>query len=268
MTEDADIKALVVKHNVELRQSCPGAKNSELLLFYILTGKDDKENIIKDFLATDKFENYVREFEVVYANSCTNSVSVNDPDFINNGWALRLINVPCAWTISKGNSNVLIGVVDTEFETTHDDLRNKIQTITGTSSAGHHHGTSVASIAGAETNNGRGIASVGYNSILALHRVIHTITPTGGATASSSNIFTAIWNLYQMGVPVINVSWSGTGLNSLQSQEITQNGTTLVLAGGNDVTSTDHRTIADVPGIIVVSSINSGNMHVMPGING
>ena len=72
LTEDAEIKSLISKHNVTFYQSFPGAKNPDLLLDYTLRGKgcnkENKENAIKDFLATDKFEDEVREFGI--ANTC------------------------------------------------------------------------------------------------------------------------------------------------------------------------------------------------------
>lgn len=42
---------------------------------------------------------------------------------------------------------------------------------------------------------------------------------------------------------------------------MTQNGTTLVLSGGNTPNATNHSDIADIPGVIVVSSVNRQNMH-------
>jgi len=199
-TEALEIRALSVKHDVEMRQSYPNAKTPELLLLYTLRIKDNgmntegkestvnrerRENIIGDFLATGKFENDVFEFGTAYTNSCTNPISVNDPHFHNvNRWPLDMIQASCAWTITKGNPNILIGIADTEFETTHDDLKNKIAGIYGPVSGGNHHGTIVASVAAAETNNGVGMASVGYNSMLALHR----ISPAGADVHVRANV--------------------------------------------------------------------------------
>jgi len=71
-TEEPEIKILVSRHVVELRQTYPGPKsNPDLLLYYTLIGiscisKESKENIIKDFLSTGKFEDDVYEYENVY----------------------------------------------------------------------------------------------------------------------------------------------------------------------------------------------------------
>ena len=266
-TEDPEIQDLLAKHGVTIVQTCPGAKTLELLLYYYLKGpgrmsKENRENVIKDFLSTEKFEDEVHEPEIAKAASCINPVSTSeDLNFWNlYGWPLTMIQAPCAWSITTGNPNILIGIADSEFRTTHEDFLNKFASIDGDSSSGGHHGTNVASVAAAATNNGKGIAGIGYNSRIAAHRVPHWVNAYGEVNTAASEVQIAIWNLYLNGVPIINASWTATDLTQLMAQEITQNETTLVLAGGND-TRIFHSDIANVPGVIVVSAVNSNNMH-------
>ena len=207
----------------------------------------------------------MREFRLVEP-LCANPVLVNDPHFRDDhGWALRLIQAPCAWTITRGNPNVWIGIVDTDFEINHEDLWNQWATnVTGpVTGRWYLHGTAVASIAAANTNNGRGIASIGHNSRIAARRIFHYPIdhPTRGGRSYSIHIRDAINHLHNMGVPVINVSWEGTGLNREQAQRITQNGTTLVLGAGNTPEATSHYYLADIPGVIIVSGVDRHNRH-------
>jgi hypothetical protein len=116
----------------------------------------------------------------------------------------------------------------------------------------------VAGAASAQTNNSKGICGVGYNSKIAAYRIRHSISG-GGASAYSSDIKNAIWSAYQDGRPVINVSWTGTSLNVLAAQEITENGTTLVLAAGNTPDADSHIDIANIPGVILVSAVDQYN---------
>ncbi|MCL2681988.1 MAG: S8 family peptidase [Bacteroidales bacterium] len=266
--ENTEIKALSSKHGVALRQLCPGAKNPELLLYYAITiednrdRKDGTESYIKDFLATGKFEDEVHFFEAVHPVSCTKPVSVNDPDFNNtHGWALKMIQAPCAWSITTGNQNVLIGIVDTEFRQTHEDLQNKFASVGGNfSSTLFAHGTSVASIAVAAINNGKGIAGIGYNSRIAAHGVRYS-TPVRDPN-TELDIPIEIWNLYSAGVKIINLSWNGLGaFTPAMAEEITQNGTTLVLAAGNNNAHAYHSDLAHIPGVIIVSSVDKDNKH-------
>ena len=72
-TEDPEILDLVAKHHIiRFCLSYPGAKTPELLLCYDLIGhdKDNKENkarVIKDFLATGKFEDEVYDYGTAHS---------------------------------------------------------------------------------------------------------------------------------------------------------------------------------------------------------
>jgi len=75
-----------------------------------------------------------------------------------------------AWDETKGSEDIIIAIIDTGIDLTHPDLENKIE------SSGYDfvhsdfeaeddegHGTFVAGIAAAETNNSEGIAGVAWN---------------------------------------------------------------------------------------------------------
>jgi subtilisin family serine protease len=262
INKDVDLRAISDKHGAVLKQSYPNAKNPELLLYYDLIIKDSKgskEDVIKDYIKTGKFENDVREFEKIYPTSCNNPVQVNDARRLQTGnsYPLNMIEAPCAWNITKGSGSISIGIVDTEFLTTHEDLKNKFTSVEGPATPTLiPHGSLTASVAAAETNNSLGIASVGYNSRIAAYTIDYE-----SPNSNPFDIRDAIWSLYQKGIRIINVSWSGTNLTQLAAKEITENGTTLVLSGGNETTSTSHSSIANTPGVIVVSSVDINNMH-------
>lgn len=260
------IKQIAINHkDISIKQSYPDAKNLKLLNFFTIKGVGDKKKIIDEYLSTGLFDSHVIDFDTAYSLICQNPVQINDSIYIQNylngnNYPLIMIDAPCAWSLTQGSPDILIGIADTEFDSTHEDLKNKFAYINGAISGGNWHGTAVASIAAAETANSKGMASIGYNSKLAAQRVIHS-SINGQAYTFSNDIRDAIWSLYQNGVSIINVSWTSTGLDYQAAEEITQNGTTLILGGGNTPTSNCHETIANIPGVIVVSSVNEDNMH-------
>jgi len=81
------------------------------------------------------------------------------------------IKAPQAWEETKGLATVIIAVVDTGVDLNHFDLKNKVIS-TGRdfvnsdliASDDHGHGTMVAGIAAAETDNDEGVAGVAWNA--------------------------------------------------------------------------------------------------------
>lgn len=84
--------------------------------------------------------------------------SPNDPHIVDQ-WGWNAINAYAAWDITKGSSNVVIAVVDTGIQQDHPDLDSKILAgydfVDGDTSPDDSvgHGTHVAGIAAAETDN-------------------------------------------------------------------------------------------------------------------
>lgn len=239
--------------NVSLKPCYPNAKNPELLSYYILRGEGDKDTMLKELIDLNVFSE-IKEEEIAEIATCFDPIIVNDSLYC---YGIDLTQTSCAWTITTGNPDILIGIADTEFDDEHEDLIGKFTRIDNIVPINSLHGTSVAGIAAALTNNGRGIPGYGYNSRIVGYGIRHS---SSGGT-SSADIREAIWGLYQLGVPIINVSWTTTGLDILAAEEITNNGSTLVLAAGNKPNTNGHKFIADVPGVVNVTSVGEDNKH-------
>ncbi len=128
-----------------------------------------------------------------------NDLMYDDVDF----WHLNKISAESAWGIHQGAGDVIVAILDNGFNTTHEDLINNIWINSGeidgngiddddngfvddyhgydvgdndgnphiNTSNGvtfYGHGTHVAGIAGAETNNLSGVASISYGTQLML----------------------------------------------------------------------------------------------------
>ena len=175
----------------------------------------------------------------------------DDPDYNANQWYLRQINAPQAWDISKGDTSVIIGIIDTGVDWTHPDIRGNMWYGIGYDLGGSNgtpdnnpielkpdHGTSVAGVASAVTNNQIGIASIGFNT----HLMAVKITQDN-MIDSSTNIpyllypFEGIEYAADHGAKVINCSFGGPGFSNMEQEVIyyaIAKGALVVAAAGND----------------------------------
>lgn len=97
----------------------------------------------------------------------------NDEFFQPYQWNLKQIDSEIGWNISEGAEHVIIAILDTGIDLEHEDLADKViagyNAFDGSTNVQdeHGHGTHVAGIACAVTNNITGIAGVSwYNPIL------------------------------------------------------------------------------------------------------
>jgi len=123
----------------------------------------------------------------------------NDLNGQGSQWNLAKVNATAAWDVSQGSSSITVAVIDEGVDASHPDLAGK--TIGGESGFyigenGQSHGTQVAGVVGAATNNGIGIASLGWNVMI---RPFNFRDGTGTA----SDIVTAV----NQGAHVLNCSW-------------------------------------------------------------
>ena len=235
-------------------QSFPGAKNIELQNFYEIhltnnTNIDTFEFLLKNQNIFDAI--YRSDY---YVPACSDPVPINDTWIVNgsvNNDALNLLNAQCAWTITTGNREIIVGVIDTEFDTNHEDFINVFADVVGTQTNPQDHGTLVSSCVATSTNNNKGIAGIGYN------------TRVKGYHVNGGTLWNGIWNAYLDGIKTINVSWTGIGSypNILAVQEMTNNGVVLVLSAGNTPNTTQHSAYANIPGVINVSGVDATNNH-------
>ncbi|MGC8580319.1 MAG: S8 family serine peptidase [bacterium] len=160
------------------------------------------------------------------SNTSQDDVTPNDTYF-SNQWNLTQISAPNAWDLVFGNSTTYtvvatptIAIVDTGVNLSQEDLKAKL--VPGYDAVGasggaadcqnsgnpydeNGHGTSVAGIAAASTNNSLGVAGVSWNAKIMPIRVDSYYT----GFASDSEIISAYAYAVKNGAWILNNSWGG-----------------------------------------------------------
>jgi subtilisin family serine protease len=134
----------------------------------------------------------------------------NDPYYADYQWNLRQIRAPEAWDLTTGDRRVIVAIVDTGIALDHPDLADKLVPGINFVTPGqppqddNGHGTHVAGIVAAATNNGQGIAGVDWEARLMPVKVLD-------ASGGSDVVRVAqgmVWAVDQ-GARVLNLSFSG-----------------------------------------------------------
>ena len=190
-----------------LRANSRGAGNASPLL------KVGPKAILVDVTGAKSLEEAARAYKldpnVLHASPdwiMHASETPNDP-FIGSQGGLNTIQAPAAWNRTHGSTGMVIAVLDTGIDETHPDLAAKVvnrHDFTGSSIGTGDvvgHGTHVAGIAAASTNNAIGVAGVGYNS-----RLLNVKVLDDSGDGSISMLFNGIYWAADHGAHVINMS--------------------------------------------------------------
>jgi subtilisin family serine protease len=230
------------------------------------------EEIITELAKNPDFE-YIEKVPLPHIDFTPND-SLYNYDFWNNNWNwhLDVIHAVEAWDLNTGSPDIKVAIVDGAVWIDHPDLTNKIFASHDVTAPGDQnsnppengdpalwsHGTHCAGLAGAETNNHIGVASIGYNISLI------GVKATGDNNNPSyvTNGYGGIQWAANNGANVISCSWGGTG-SSTTEQNILNTiygmGIVLVAAAGNDNHSTSQYPAA-YNHVIAVASTNENDV--------
>jgi thermitase len=191
----------------------------------------------------EKARAYSTHGKVLYAepNYLGEAIGTPDDAYFDNQWGMKKVEAPAAWEVTKGSSSIKIAILDTGVDLDHPDLAGKtVGSINFTSSATaddlYGHGTHVAGIAAASTNNGIGVAGLGYSSSIVSVKVLGD-DGYGYYSWIAKGITWAADN----GAKVINMSLGGTSASSTLEDAVNyawSKGAVIVAAAGNNGSST------------------------------
>jgi len=227
-----------------------------------------------------------------FAVSINTHIDPDTPDDTNFNllWGMSNINAEQAWDASTGDPGIVIGVIDTGVDYTHEDLAanmwenpgeipnnnidddgngivddyygasfcNMGQT-SGDPMPGHYHGTHVAGTICAVGNNGVGVVGVNWGcSIMALRFLCGS-----NGSGWTSDAILAVQYANSHNVKFTNNSWGGGGFSQGLLDAIEAADSVFVAAAGNNGSNNDtnphYPSSLNADNLIAVASITSSN---------
>jgi thermitase len=193
--------------------------------------------------AKAKAKAYSANPKVTYAEPDLTAEALGSPDdpFFTNQWGLTKVGAPQAWDVTTGSASVNIAILDTGVDVDNPDLANKIIsninfTNSTTTNDVYGHGTHVAGIAAAITNNGIGVAGLGYSATIMNIKVLGD-TGSGDYSWIASGVIWAADN----GAEIINMSLGGSSASPTLEDAVNyawSKGVVVVAAAGNSGNAT------------------------------
>lgn len=294
----------LINSNQEVENFIPGrllvkfSEVSPVEAFKLLNGVLPGAEILKEFYSVPglylvKLPDGIPVREALKAISEISQVIYAEPDYIVKAtktpddpyyprqWGLEKVGAPLAWNETTGNEELVVAVIDTGIDYTHEDLKeniwsnpneipdngkdddgngyiddihgiNTVNTESSSSNSGcgssgkdagnpmddNGHGTHVAGIIGAVSNNSTGVAGVNWRVKLLACKFMDS--EGRGSVSAAIECLDYIKKLRdEEGIEVIvsNNSWGGSGYSSaledaIKAQE--ESGILFVAAAGND----------------------------------
>jgi hypothetical protein len=210
----------------------------------------------------------------------------NDSHYRALQWNLRAIGLEQAWEVTEGSADVVVAVIDSGVALHHPDLAARFlpgrDFISDPALSGDgdgwdddptdvganpeervYHGSHVAGIIGAASNNSRGVAGVDWRCRILPVRAISSITNDGTDADLAAAIRWAA-GLPVPGAPtnpnpadVINLSFGGPGRSAVLEDAVTAalaQGVVVIAAAGNQGKDVRSFYPAAIPGVITVGA--------------
>jgi subtilisin family serine protease len=190
-------------------------------------------NAVEQALRNNPKVSFVEKNFVAQAN-----FAPNDPNFPNQ-WHLPKVSAPAAWDLTTGSASVTVAVIDSGVDPAHPDLSGKLvggyNYLGGSTSDTHDvlgHGTAVAGVIGANTNNQDGVAGLGWNTT-----IMPLVVVSSSNYATYADIASAMNYATDHGAKVISMSLGGTSYSSTLQSAVDyawSRGLVVVAAAGNN----------------------------------
>lgn len=190
----------------------------------------------------------------------------NDPYFWLQ-WGPQNVQAPAAWDLTQGSVNVWVAIVDTGIDYNHPDrpafllLGYNFAYNNSDPYDDYSHGTHVAGIAAANTNNGIGVAGLcPYCMVLAV-KVFDSSGSGANSTVANGIEYAAYWGSYYGEKTIINLSLGSPFYSQVLADAVSyaQSLGDLVVAAAGNAGPGPSDYPAALPGVVAVSATDSDN---------
>ncbi len=195
------------------------------------------------------------------------TIAVNDPRS-SEQWGLGKVQAPDAWEVSSGG--VTIAICDTGIDGSHPDLAGKVTAsvdwTTDTTGMRHYHGTHVAGIAAAATNNALGVAGTAPGALLLDERVLDS-----AGAGYDSWLANGMRDAVARGAKVLNVSLGGRTSSTTGQMAVDDSwaaGAVVCCSAGNNGNQTKTYPAAYANSIAVAASTETDGIASFSNRNG
>jgi subtilisin family serine protease len=249
VTSTEEYRSFENEYGLQITKPLSNSRQSHLQQVYEISGNCD---VVDLYIAMHKVPGlsgieYGPVYEtLVEPNDYHTYTYYNNPS-LTSDWHLDLIWAQAAWDVTHGTEAIAIS--DQNYWDNHEDLVGKILYYDTNNTLSQGHGTAVATAAAANTNNGVGISSIGYDSPLGLFRMNY------------NEVLQAAYDGYK----VVNMSWtSGCNYNQYVDDalhEVYGLGVFLVASAGNGSTCGSPTELVYPAAYDVVFAVSSVDMN-------
>lgn len=246
-TSEAEFRGLLSSHGARQRDSI-----HQINVRIVSVPEDKADRVIEALSRNQKIEFAERDG---YAEATS---VPNDPLLVN-AWHLQKINAIDAWAVNRGGPSTIIAIVDSGIIGAHPDLAGKVMpgfdfadNDSDPTDAGNH-GTKVAGVAAAATDNSVGVAGAAWDC---------SILPVKVADSSLFYPYSAcakgITYAADRGARIINMSFGGTSSSSALQSAVDYawgKDAILIAAAGNAGSTTPYYPAA-CRNVVAVSATN------------
>lgn len=269
-----EVKSILDKYKVSYTKSFTNVsleEDEDLAQYYTLKADKNKVNALIEALKQDQENvdnveiNTTIELEkpILVTQSLpseNNDFVANDPK-IQDQWALynyQINEVHSLLKKIKPKKKAKVAILDTGVEANHEDLR-EVFTESPAYKDQHGHGTHCAGIAGANTHNELGIASLNWQGKFI--EILGFAALDGSGRGTIESVAKAIIDAADAGADVLSLSLGGWHPNPPKAevdaiQYALKKGCVVVVAAGNSNEDAREHSPANIEGVICVAAID------------